>query len=41
MIALVVDGVIYLKADADTIPRFEREGLGAVQLLDRRTASAR
>ena len=28
MIALVVRGVIYLKADADSIPEFEREGLG-------------
>jgi DNA transformation protein len=27
MIALVVRGVIYLKADADSIPDFEREGL--------------
>lgn len=28
MIALVVRGVIYLKADEQTIPAFEREGLG-------------
>jgi DNA transformation protein len=28
MIGLVVDGVIFLKADESTIPRFEREGLG-------------
>jgi DNA transformation protein and related proteins len=28
MIALVVRGVIYLKADAELIPAFEREGLG-------------
>ena len=28
MFALVADGVIYLKADARTIPAFEREGLG-------------
>jgi DNA transformation protein len=28
MIALVVDGVIFLKADADIIPLFEGEGLG-------------
>ena len=27
MIALVVDGVIFLKADERTIPQFEREGL--------------
>ncbi len=27
MIALVVDGAIFLKADASTIPEFEREGL--------------
>ena len=27
MIALVVDGVIFLKADANTIPGFDREGL--------------
>jgi DNA transformation protein and related proteins len=27
MIALVVDGVIFLKADAVTIPPFEREGM--------------
>lgn len=27
MIALVVDGVIFLKADAETVPRFEGEGL--------------
>ena len=27
MIALVVDGVIFLKADEHTIPDFEREGL--------------
>ncbi|MBM3531227.1 MAG: TfoX/Sxy family protein [Alphaproteobacteria bacterium] len=27
MIGLVVDGVIYLKADTDDVPRFEREGL--------------
>ena len=27
MIALAVDGVIFLKADARTIPQFEREGL--------------
>ena len=29
MIALVVDGVIFLKADAETAPRFESEGLSA------------
>jgi DNA transformation protein len=29
MIALVVDGVIFLKADADIVPRFESEGLPA------------
>jgi DNA transformation protein len=29
MIALVVDGVIFLKADAETVPRFESEGLPA------------
>ena len=42
MIALVVDGVIYLKADdADSIPAFEREGLRAVQLRhERRQAHA-
>jgi DNA transformation protein len=28
MFAIVVDGVIFLKADAQTIPNFEREGLG-------------
>jgi DNA transformation protein len=28
MIALVVRGVIYLKADDETVPQFEREGLG-------------
>ena len=28
MIALVSDGVIHLKADAQTIPAFEREGQG-------------
>ena len=28
MIALAVRGVIYLKADEQTIPTFEREGLG-------------
>ena len=28
MIALISDDVIYLKADAETIPAFEREGLG-------------
>jgi DNA transformation protein len=27
MIALVVDGVIFLKADAEIVPRFESEGL--------------
>jgi DNA transformation protein and related proteins len=27
MIALVVDGVIFLKADEETVPRFERESL--------------
>ena len=27
MIALVIDGVIFLKADAQTIPDFEGEGL--------------
>jgi DNA transformation protein and related proteins len=27
MIALIAGGVIYLKADAETIPQFEREGL--------------
>src|SRR5712691_5999124 len=27
MIALVVDGVIFLKADETLVPRFEREGL--------------
>jgi DNA transformation protein len=27
MIALVVDGVIFLKADAEIVPRFEGEGL--------------
>jgi DNA transformation protein len=27
MIALVVDGVVFLKADDETIPRFEGEGL--------------
>ena len=39
MIGLVSDGVIYLKADGETIPAFEREGLGAVQLSRPRTAS--
>ena len=29
MIALVSEGVIHLKADAETIPSFEGEGLGA------------
>jgi TfoX/Sxy family transcriptional regulator of competence genes len=29
MIALVVDGVIFLKADAEIVPRFESEGLPA------------
>ena len=29
MIALVVDGVIFLKADAGIVPRFESEGLAA------------
>jgi DNA transformation protein len=29
MIALVVDGVIFLKADAELVPRFESEGLPA------------
>jgi DNA transformation protein len=29
MIALIARDVIYLKADAETIPAFEREGLGA------------
>lgn len=28
MIAIAVDGVVYLKADTRTIPDFEREGLG-------------
>jgi len=28
MFALVADGIIFLKADAHTIPAFEREGLG-------------
>jgi len=28
MIGLVAGGVIYLKADEETIPAFEREGLG-------------
>ena len=28
MFALVSDGAIFLKADAQTIPDFEREGLG-------------
>ena len=28
MIALVADGVVFLKADERTIPQFEREGLG-------------
>jgi len=28
MIALVVRGTIYLKADDETIPAYEREGLG-------------
>jgi DNA transformation protein len=28
MIALVASGVIYLKADAETVPAFEREGQG-------------
>ena len=27
MVALVIDGVIYLKADEQTVPAFEREGL--------------
>ena len=27
MIALVVDGVIFLKADEESVPQFEREGL--------------
>jgi DNA transformation protein and related proteins len=27
MFALVLDGVIYLKADQETVPSFEREGL--------------
>ena len=28
MFAIIVDGVIFLKADGRTIPSFEREGLG-------------
>jgi DNA transformation protein len=28
IIAIIAGGVIYLKADADTVPRFEAEGLG-------------
>jgi DNA transformation protein len=31
MLALVSDGVIYLKADADTVPEFERENCAPVQ----------
>ena len=38
MIGLVSDGVIYLKADAETIPAFEREGQGRSPTR-RRTAS--
>ena len=34
MIALVVDGVIYLKADDSLVPLFEREGQAPVQLQD-------
>ena len=34
MIALVVDGVIYLKADDSFIPLFEAGRPGAVQLQD-------
>jgi DNA transformation protein len=38
MFGLVDDGVIYLKADAHTIPAFEREGLGPFTYATRTAA---
>jgi DNA transformation protein len=35
MFALVADGVVYLKADATTIPAFEREGAAAFSYATR------
>src|SRR5262249_6924469 len=35
MVALVTDGVIYLKADEQTVPAFEREGLGPFSYMRR------
>ena len=40
MVALVVDGVIYLKADEQTVPAFEREGLGPFSYMRRGAEAA-
>ena len=40
MIALVADGVIYLKADEETVPRFEAEGLGPFPIRHEPTRAA-
>jgi DNA transformation protein len=40
MLALVADGVIYLKADEQTVPAFEREGLGPFTYMRRGSSAA-
>jgi DNA transformation protein len=40
MIALVADGVIYLKADEHTVSTFEREGLGPFTYMRRGAEAA-
>ena len=40
MVALVADGVIYLKADEQTVPAFEREGLGPFSYMRRGAEAA-
>ena len=40
MVALIADGVIYLKADEQTVPAFEREGLGPFTYLRRGAEAA-
>jgi DNA transformation protein len=38
--AIAIDGVIYLKADAETVPTFEREGMAPFTFIARKKTVA-
>ena len=40
MFAIAIDGMIYLKADAETIPAFEREGMAPFTFVARKKSVA-